>query len=271
MKIPKYWASETQHIKDSRGHPLFLKCWRWSDESVAAAQIAARERITTVARTLHSVDDLERYGYGDRQPLREEIIKTINNETIITRNGYGSLVLNTARVMFIDIDLEEAKPAGLFSKPPDVVGEARARIETWVKRNPGWGMRIYRTKAGLRCIATHDLFDPGDTKTVRALKELESDPLYVTLCRAQKCFRARLTPKHWRCDLPKPPARYPFEDTKDEPRYRQWIQRYEATISKYSVCEFVVELGNPNRHPEVETVIAVHDEYALRAGKLALA
>ena len=123
MKIPKYWASETQHIKDSHGHPLRLKCWRWSDDSVAAAQAAARERINTVARTLHSVDDLERYGYGARQPLREEIIKTINDDTIITRNAYGALVLNTARVMFIDIDLEEAK-AGLFRKPPDVCGRS---------------------------------------------------------------------------------------------------------------------------------------------------
>ncbi len=270
MKIPKYWASETQHIKDSHGHPLLLKCWRWSDDSLAAAQAAAHERINTVAQTLHSVDDLERYGYGDRQPLREEIIKTITDETIITRNAYGSLVLNTARVMFIDIDLKEAK-AGLFGQPPDVVGEARARIEKWVNRNPGWGMRVYRTKAGLRCIATHDLFDPEDSRTQTILKELESDPLYVTLCRAQKCFRARLTPKHWRCDIHKRPPHYPYENAKGEERHQRWVRFYEETIRNYAVCELVAEFGDRSRHPEVESVIAVHDDYALRAGKLALA
>lgn len=270
MKIPKYWASETQHIKDSHGHPLLLKCWRWSDESLAAAQVAARERINTVARTLHNVDDLERYGYGDRQPLREEIIKTINAEAIITRNAYGALVLNTARVMFIDIDLKEAK-AGLFGKPPDVAGEARARIERWVSRNPGWGMRVYRTKAGLRCIATHDLFDPEHAKTQTILKELESDPLYVTLCRAQKCFRARLTPKHWRCDIHTRPPHYPFDNLKEEERHQRWVRFYEETIRDYAVCELVAELGDRSRHSEVERVIAAHDEYVLRAGKLTLA
>ena len=271
MKIPKYWASETQHIKDSRGHPLRLKCWRWSDESVTAAQIAARERINTVARTLRSVDDLERYGYGDRQPLREEIVQTIHDEAIITRNAYGSLVLNTERVMFIDIDLEEAKSSGWFGKPSDVAGEAQARIEKWVSRNPGWGMRVYRTKAGLRCIATHDLFDPEDSYTQKILKELESDPLYITLCRAQKCFRARLTPKHWRCDIHTRPPSYPFENLKEEERHRKWVRFYEETSRNYAVCEFVAELGSRSRHPEVDAVIAVHDDYALKAGKLELA
>jgi len=271
MKIPKYWASETQPIKDSRGHPLRLKCWRWSDESSAAAQAAAREHIAAVARTLRDVDDLERYGYGARQPLREEIIKMINDDTIITRNAYGSLVLNTARVMFIDIDLKEVKPAGLFGKPPDVVGEARARVEKWVNRNPGWGMRVYRTKAGLRCIATHDLFDPSSGNAQKVLKELESDPLYVTLCRAQKCFRARLTPKHWRCDIHTRPPRYPFENLKDEQNHQRWVRFYDETIRQYSVCEFVAELGYGSHHPEVEAVIAVHDAYALKAGKMELA
>lgn len=271
MNIPKYWASETQNIKDSHGQSLALKCWRWSNESLAAAREAARERINTVARTLQDVGDLNRYSYSDR-PLREEIIQTVNDDTIITRNGYGALVLNTARVMFIDIDLEEAKPKGLFSKPaPNPLDETKQRLEKWVNRNTGWGMRMYRTKGGVRCIATHELFEPDTDQTQSFLKELESDPLYITLCRQQKCFRARLTPKHWRCDLPKPPARYPFETPQDEAYYRQWVQKYEASSTKYSVCELVAELGNLNRHPEVDKVITLHDQYALANHKLPLA
>src|SRR5206468_2344650 len=102
--------------------------------------------------------------------LRE--IKNSSGELagVITRNSYGCLVLNTARVMFVDVDLPEPKPLGgflkkLFSKaekPPS--DEAQNRVvlqaEKWAANNPGWGWRIYRTRAGLRLLATHALFDP---------------------------------------------------------------------------------------------------------------
>ena len=35
---------------------------------------------------------------------------------------------------------------------------------------------------------------------------LGADPPYRRLCRTQKCFLARLTPKPWRCGVAKPPV-----------------------------------------------------------------
>ena len=49
-----------------------------------------------------------RYEYSDR-PLREETIQEIRNgdgiSAVFTRNSYGAIVLNTNRVMFVNVDV----------------------------------------------------------------------------------------------------------------------------------------------------------------------
>ena len=57
---------------------------------------------------------------------------------------------------------------------------------------PGFGFRIYRTRAGFRLLVTSGTFDPSAAETLALLKEFGSDPLYIRLCKAQECFRARL-------------------------------------------------------------------------------
>jgi hypothetical protein len=61
-------------------------------------------------------------------------------------------------------------------------------------------------------LAVHDLFDPTSAITLAALRELGSDPKYVQLAKAQECFRARLTPKPWRCGVRQSSRVYPRED-----------------------------------------------------------
>ncbi len=96
--------------------------------------------------------------------MREEIVDVIKGSdgresAIVTRNGYGALVLNAARVMFIDIDFDmkvkSGGLSGLFRQlggkgaAPSPVDEHLARIEEWARRNPQWSMRVYRTFGGL--------------------------------------------------------------------------------------------------------------------------
>jgi hypothetical protein len=55
--------------------------------------------------------DLDRYGYGEC-PLREEIIQPLpsysgSELSVVTRNVYGALVLNTTNTMFVCIDFPE--------------------------------------------------------------------------------------------------------------------------------------------------------------------
>ncbi len=51
------------------------------------------------------------YAYGDR-PLREEIVRSVAGDgeraAVVTRNSFGCLVLNTAGVLFVDVDLPRA-------------------------------------------------------------------------------------------------------------------------------------------------------------------
>ena len=101
-------------------------------------------------------------------------------------------------------------------------------------------------------------------ETKQLLEAFQSDQLYVRLCRAQECFRARLTPKYWRCDVPKPPQCFPFDDPTDEANYRAWEQTYHATIDNYSTCILVFTYGVQEILPEVEPMINLHDQYTCR-------
>ncbi|PYM18749.1 MAG: hypothetical protein DMD78_26770 [Candidatus Rokuibacteriota bacterium] len=53
------------------------------------------------------------YAYGSR-PLREEIVQYVDGarsaqpRAVVTRNSHGVLALNTARTMFLDVDVGPA-------------------------------------------------------------------------------------------------------------------------------------------------------------------
>ncbi len=234
MKIPKYWAKSTQAVQQPGGRPYQVVTWQWSDVSGEEAQHKAYDRVREVADKVRSRVQLNRYGYGER-PLREEITQGVTNSTgrevaIVTRNLYGALVLNAANAMFIDIDFSDKSAAGssgggfqwgLGKRAPSQEDQHVERITMWASSHSDVGLRVYRTAAGLRCLITNQTFDPSRTDTLDVLHEFDSDPLYVRLCQAQDCFRARLTPKPWRCNLYKPPSRYPWESNDREIQYRQ--------------------------------------------------
>lgn len=273
MKIPRYWAKESHQVRDADGRIYSFTCWRWSDTSGDEARGQAKARAMELARKFLSHERLDRYPYGER-PLREEIIEAIrgreNREIgIITRNAYGALVLNAAQVMFIDIDFPRESGLTAFLRTvrkrfgaavlsPE---EERLRgIEQWARMNPGWGMRVYRTFGGFRCLITDRVFDPTKESTLEVLKGLKSDPLYIRLCLRQECFRARLTPKPWRCGTTQPPSRYPWETSEAELKYRRWETEYRRATSKYTTCKLVKEIGGSRQmHPDVEIILSVHD------------
>ena len=75
---------------------------------------------------------------------------------------------------------------------------------------------------------------PGDRnlwslnrKSPRKSAGCRRNPLYRRLCRTQKWFRARLTPKPWRCGFENPPCRWPWPDGRAEARYKDWETRYK--------------------------------------------
>jgi hypothetical protein len=278
MNFPKFWAKGT--------HQQFT-CWRWSDSSLAEAAALAQEGARRLAERFVAGDKLRRgYGYPDR-PLREPVLREIKAPggevaAVITRNSYGALVLNTARIMFVDVDLPEPKsPLGgwlknLFGKPepsaaPITHDTVLAQAQAWSQSHPGWGWRVYRTKAGLRLLATHALFEPEGASTEQVFDALGADPLYRRLCRTQKCFRARLTPKPWRCGFKNPPDRWPWPDAKAEARFKDWEARYQKACRDYATCELVATPGSQQIDPTVQLILNIHDETTLAESKLDLA
>ncbi len=276
MKIPRYWARRTQTASGPTGLTRHIDCWGWSDVSLAEAQSRAEARVEAIAAKVRAGQTLERYGYGDR-PLREEIVDAIRDRSggdaaLVTRNQYGAQVLNAAKALFIDIDLPEREvTTGLVgsvqrlfgAKPVDPVTPYLERVSAWAQRNPFLGLRVYRTAAGLRGLITNEVFDPTRGDALEILKALGSDPLYVRLCQAQGCFRARLTPKPWRCNVAGPPATFPWADVGNEGRFREWERRYAQASAGFAVCRLVAEHGPRDVHPELADVLAYHDRLTL--------
>ncbi len=279
MKIPKYWAKSTARVRGDRGE-FDLTFWRWSDVSQAEAAQAADARARDMAARFTSFGELDRYGYADR-PLREEIVESIAGEdgreaAVLTRNSYGALILNTARVMFIDIDFDAQEKSSPLRRlmgggAPSPLAQQLARIDDWARRHPQFGLRVYRTAGGLRGLITNQLFDPTDSSSIQLLQSFNSDPLYVRLCRAQECFRARLTPKPWRCGVAAPPARYPWPTSGAELAYRQWERTYEYAANRYTTCQLIKEFGSTPMPSDAARIVALHDRYACRGDGFKLA
>jgi hypothetical protein len=279
MNFPKYWA---------RGRSGDFFAWRWSSRSLAEAQALADQAAQQLAERFRPAGGLppKQGGYYPNRPFREQVLQEFKNPAgeigaAVTRNSYGCLVLNTARVMFVDIDLPIPKPAGgffqkLFSKPaapPPVTGqnEALAKIEIWTRNHPEWGWRIYRTRAGLRLLATQGLVEADSSTSDDVLVALGADPLYQKLCKTQKCFRARLTPKPWRCGVHSKPERWPWLDARTETKFQKWEKLYQSYAFNWATCELLRQTGNPTVHQDVQPIIKFHDETTRVASNLQLA
>lgn len=275
MNFPQFWA---------RGKSQGFAVWRWSVQSLAEAQALANDAAQKLAERFRDGNFPPKGGgyYPDR-PFREQILREIKNETgevaaVVTRNGYGCQVLNAARVMFVDIDLPEPKRPGFlekfFRKPalaPPPLAEALARVENWTRSHPDWGWRIYRTRAGLRLLATQGVVAADSETADRVFAALGADPLYGKLCKAQKCFRARLTPKPWRCGIRRKPERWPWLAAKQEARFQKWDAHYQSLAANWATCEFIRQIGNPAVHPEVQLILNHHDAPTRAGSKLQLA
>jgi hypothetical protein len=286
MNIPRFWARAETSVTIG-GQDYHFIAWKGSDinkeDAERLASLALSERIARKERG----EKLGQYP-KDGVPLREEVIQEIRDSSntriaVITRNAAGCLVLNTANVMFIDIDFDYAPYlrgsltgcltalfTGLFRSSRQArTTEERAldHIRAWQINHSNWTMRIYRTKRGFRLLVTHDVFNPTAEAVQQVMRDLGADNRYRLLCEAQSCFRARLTPKPWRIRLKRPSVRYPWETPEQELVQREWEETYHQTIGNYAVCTFVETLGTPAAHPEAKQIVDIHDGYVLASNK----
>ncbi|MCB0331730.1 MAG: hypothetical protein KDD70_18805, partial [Bdellovibrionales bacterium] len=233
MDVPQYWI-QAEAIETSReGKKVTAHCWGWSSNSESEARERAEERARNVARRIVSGEPLKHsYDYGGERPIREERIRE-EPFGLITRTGYGSLVLNCPRVMFIDVD-EESKGGGIVSFFRSLFGGgARSkkeypeveRLREFQKANKRWSFRVYKTHSGFRYIAINGEQDPLSEEVRRVMEAVGADPLYIKLCTTQKCFRARVSPKPWRCGSFSPPVRFPFATDHQKSAFEKWLDK----------------------------------------------
>ena len=287
MKIPRYWAQGTFQYTDATGQPGEFACWGWSDQSREDAAQRGTERARQVMERVLRGDMPGQYLYSDR-PLREELIQDFTSTTgeriaAITRNAYGCQVLNTTNIAFIDVDAPPPSAGGsilqailsLFggskeSKWEQEAGARGAGLEEVLYRQR-MGARVYRTNAGERYLLTGGTLDPASTKADELMEQLGTDPLYQKLCRVQECFRARLTPKPWRCGIPALEVRFPWHDEEAEYSYRRWEKDYQAQSRDYATCHFVEQLGSTTMSEDEQAIVKLHDEMTRAESELPLA
>ncbi|MHB1155562.1 MAG: hypothetical protein ACYC26_01855 [Phycisphaerales bacterium] len=278
MRIPKYWTraavDETgREVEPERGF------WAlgWSDVSMDEAKRCAVERARRIVERLSKGQDVQGgYPYPNR-PIREQIIERDDGAGwAITRNSYGSLVLNAANAMFVDIDLPVLGIGHLIgrlfgkkkSDPSQAIIEQTRQVVTNMS---GMGARLYRTAGGFRLLITSETYDPTGDLTHDLLKAFGTDQRYATLCKVQECFRARLTPKPWRCGVPRFTERYPFKDYAHEQRMAAWVSEYDRAIRNFGVCHCIESIGNGAIAPAIEPIVKLHDQHACRNGGAPLA
>jgi hypothetical protein len=273
MKIARFWEKGSARAIAGDGKYFEIVAWGWSSENPGDARRRATEAAERTARRFEAGDVQRRsYGYGDRIP-REEILEEFRDdagETVatITRNGYGSLVLNTRDLMFIDVDVPRESWFADVSRgikrlfgitAPDQAALQEERIRSAAQAYFKYTFRVYRTAAGFRCIVVDRAMDSTGVVSLRMLERFGADPLYVRLCKNQECFRARLTPKFWRCGAPRPPGRYPWTSASGEAAYRSWESDYRSKTGGYATCRFISRIGTGRDSPGLQRLIELHD------------
>lgn len=115
MIVPGYWA-EARIRHRTRNKQITIRRFGWSDISLEDAQQRADHRAAEALAMSERDPSLLRrepktpYNGADGVPIREEIVQR-HGDNIVTRNGYGALCLNTANVLFADVDLRIDAPA----------------------------------------------------------------------------------------------------------------------------------------------------------------
>lgn len=108
MIIPKFWAEAQVHHDDGK-REMRAHRYGWSDHSQQDAQQHADTRARAAldemlrGQTLPPREPKVPYNGGAGLPIREEIVAE-HGDTILTRNSYGAICLNSPHVLFVDVD-----------------------------------------------------------------------------------------------------------------------------------------------------------------------
>lgn len=245
-----------------------------SDGALIAAITRNRygaEVLNTDAVLIADVDLPQGSGRGARRDRRDRGSEQGEDRTE-PKGGFFTRLLRRRSTADL-VAAPDPRPSGAVTPEASaaVTGAGAAAlttIETVAAKHPQWGFRTYRTAAGLRVIVTGSELLPGSPEAEQLLRELDSDPLYVTLCTTHETYRARLTPKPWRVGHRALTVTYPYEQLED--LLQAWVQQYTSTSEGYATCSLVASTG-PAPDPVAQQVLDLHDRRARAGAELPLA
>lgn len=277
MHIPRAWVTASGDGKLADGRTAPVTVWGWGDDETAARSTALQRLKRVLERLGRGEPFPDSYAYLSR-PLREEILETVAGPAdaplaLLTRNRYGAQVLNAARLLFLDIDFP---PPSLMDRlralfgAPGAQARALARLRQALQQHGRATFRLYRTAAGLRAIAVDREFDPAGDDTRALMQATGTDPAFARLCVAQKSFRARLTPKPWRCRLRTPPGQHP-RDGSGATAFAAWLREYEKASGAFATCRYLETVGTGSARGDARALIDLHDRLTRSATALPLA
>ena len=324
MIVPQFWA-EAKSRKVIDGRQVTIKRFGWSDENQSQAQAHAQSRVNEAmalaesGEKIRKIDHKVPYNGAEGLPIREEIISRYR-DSVITRNSYGALCINTPDVMFADIDFVSEPSlkhycaaflilfglsfigAVLIKSWPVLIvlffisiifttsfalwifrfiskirGDedkiSMEKIQKFSNQNPKWHLRIYKTPKGLRVLVMHKTFSTNEDEAIDFLKKLNSDSIYVQMCKNQNCFRARVSPKPWRIGISRlgpRPGVWPIKEERMSDR-KKWVEKYEKVANRYASCRFREKIGSDAIDAKAEFIRSVHDKYCRADSDLKIA
>jgi hypothetical protein len=166
----------------------------------------------------------------------------------LTVNQYNAMVLNTSNMLIADIDFGDPRLnrfAG--ARNCNDVIENLSDLAFFDEHHLLFAndlrfaqqvYRVYRTHSGCRviCISATMPWQERGWLAQQFMRFLRGDPSYIELCEAQKCYRARLTPKPWRDN--------------GEPAHVCRLEQVQC-------------LGSAEVHPDLKEQLRLHDELTL--------
>ena len=266
MKIPPYWIKEKREIAgrtiklygssfESMAHAEsllnrkrrlwedYLTCRQHSDAAITRHALALRDLSTAPGDSEYCASMLE------------PVLLQPCEGNIVTRNRYGAVVLNSVTHCFVDVDsFKDSWLKRLFglSKSPEIL--LLNKVATLCAEDETLSARVYRTAHGWRVLLRGQGIAPGSERMLQLFRELQADPLYVSLCHKQQCWRARLSPKPFGLGL----SRFPFLTSSEQAQEQMsdWVQQYEARTATFAVCRLLETFG-PRWD---DAVVQLHDE-----------
>jgi hypothetical protein len=167
---------------------------------------------------------------ASKRKLNTFYVEYYNGVSIAHVEDTGMTYKRFDRVAFLDWDWPNAARKTKECITVQDFGEVVDLIENWLIIHPEYTIRLYETPGGVRGVFVSHFMTVDELVNLN-IEGLKSDPLYISLSLARKCFGARISPKLNRAN--------------------DFIARYVCTLGVY-------------QNPEILDILSkFHDNYLL--------